>query len=236
MSYDASQNGHCNIPLMLCAARGLAISEQIRAHSRDSETCFAVLDHHAALRCNRAGGELCGCLATSSCLQSCTSQGKSRGHRRLQPGNGDECRPRRRPLRSLRPERGREARRAGARRRPMRRSLHAATPSTRRTQARLDAEQEALNERFRKESESDFAFMSVFGVVTRGRGVLGVCLRATRLRRGYVPNASVAQNTPSPRRTATTHAGRCRSSTSSTSRSRWTPRRSAPAGSTERRA
>ena len=38
-------------------------------------------------------------------------------------------------------------------------------------QARLDAEQEALNERFRKESESDFAFMSVFGVVTRGRGV-----------------------------------------------------------------
>ena len=44
-------------------------------------------------------------------------------------------------------------------------------------QARLDAEQEALNERFRKESESDFAFMSVFGVVTRGRGVLGMCLR-----------------------------------------------------------
>ena len=38
-------------------------------------------------------------------------------------------------------------------------------------QARLDAEQEALNERFRKESESDFAFMSVFGVVTCGRGV-----------------------------------------------------------------
>ena len=35
-------------------------------------------------------------------------------------------------------------------------------------QARLDAEQEALNERFRKESESDFAFMSVFGVVTCG--------------------------------------------------------------------
>ena len=44
-------------------------------------------------------------------------------------------------------------------------------------QARLDAEQEALNERFRKESESDFAFMSVFGVVTRGCGVLGMCLR-----------------------------------------------------------
>ena len=41
-------------------------------------------------------------------------------------------------------------------------------------QARLDAEQEALNERFRKESESDFAFMSVFGVVTCGRGVF-VC-------------------------------------------------------------
>ena len=38
-------------------------------------------------------------------------------------------------------------------------------------QARLDAEQEALNERFRKESESDFAFMSVFGVVTRVGGV-----------------------------------------------------------------
>ena len=33
-------------------------------------------------------------------------------------------------------------------------------------QARIDAEQEALNEKFRKESESDFAFMSVFGVVT----------------------------------------------------------------------
>ena len=46
-------------------------------------------------------------------------------------------------------------------------------------QARIDAEQEALNEKFRKESESDFAFMSVFGVVTRGRGVLGMCLRAT---------------------------------------------------------
>ena len=38
-------------------------------------------------------------------------------------------------------------------------------------QARLDAEQEALNERFRKESESDFAFMSVFGVVTCVGGV-----------------------------------------------------------------
>ena len=38
-------------------------------------------------------------------------------------------------------------------------------------QARPDAEQEALNERFRKESESDFAFMSVFGVVTRVGGV-----------------------------------------------------------------
>ena len=37
--------------------------------------------------------------------------------------------------------------------------------------ARLDAEQEALNAKYRKESESDFAFMSVFGVVTRGRGV-----------------------------------------------------------------
>ena len=44
-------------------------------------------------------------------------------------------------------------------------------------QARLDAEQEALNERFRKESESDFAFMSVFGVVTCGRGVVSMCLR-----------------------------------------------------------
>ena len=81
-------------------------------------------------------------------------------------------------------------------------------------QARLDAEQEALNERFRKESESDFAFMSVFGVVTRGRGV-------QRKRRG---GASTAHR-----------AGRCRSSTSSTSRSRWTPRRSAPAGFIKRR-
>ena len=53
-------------------------------------------------------------------------------------------------------------------------------------QARIDAEQEALNEKFRKESESDFAFMSVFGVVTRGRGVLGMCLRET-------------SGTPSPR-------------------------------------
>ena len=45
-------------------------------------------------------------------------------------------------------------------------------------QARLDAEQEALNERFRKESESDFAFMSVFGVVTRvGRVRRKWCLR-----------------------------------------------------------
>ena len=46
-------------------------------------------------------------------------------------------------------------------------------------QARIDAEQEALNEKFRKESESDFAFMSVFGVVTCVRGVLGMCLRET---------------------------------------------------------
>ena len=46
-------------------------------------------------------------------------------------------------------------------------------------QARIDAEQEALNEKFRKESESDFAFMSGFGVVTRVGGVLGMCLRAT---------------------------------------------------------
>ena len=38
-------------------------------------------------------------------------------------------------------------------------------------QARIDAEQEALNEKFRKESESDFAFMSVFGVVTCACGV-----------------------------------------------------------------
>ena len=112
-------------------------------------------------------------------------------------------------------------------------------------QARIDAEQEALNEKFRKESESDFAFMSVFGVVTCVGGVLGMCLRATRLRREYVPNAmgpstrhrrshrSLRRDMP---QTPSTHAGRCRSSTSSTSRSRWTPRRSAPAGSTERRA
>ena len=46
-------------------------------------------------------------------------------------------------------------------------------------QARIDAEQEALNEKFRKESESDFAFMSVFGVVTCVGGVLGMCLRET---------------------------------------------------------
>ena len=81
-------------------------------------------------------------------------------------------------------------------------------------QARLDAEQEALNERFRKESESDFAFMSVFGVVTRVGGV-------QRTRRGVASTAH--------------RAGRCRSSTSSTSRSRWTPRRSAPAGFIKRR-
>ena len=47
-------------------------------------------------------------------------------------------------------------------------------------QARLDAEQEALNERFRKESESDFAFMSVFGVVTCVGGVLLRCAFETR--------------------------------------------------------
>ena len=81
-------------------------------------------------------------------------------------------------------------------------------------QARIDAEQEALNEKFRKESESDFAFMSVFGVVT--------CVGGVQRKRGVASTAY--------------RAGRCRSSTSSTSRSRWTPRRSAPAGSTERRA
>ena len=96
-------------------------------------------------------------------------------------------------------------------------------------QARLDAEQEALNERFRKESESDFAFMSVFGVVTRGRRVRRKwCLRDTMTTSVSRLGASVAENTPS-------HAGRCRSSTSSTSRSRWTPRRSAPAGFIKRR-
>ena len=63
-------------------------------------------------------------------------------------------------------------------------------PSTRHTQARIDAEQEALNEKFRKESESDFAFMSVFGVVTCGRGV-------QRKRRGVASTAY--------------RAGRCRS-------------------------
>ena len=49
-------------------------------------------------------------------------------------------------------------------------------------QARLDAEQEALNERFRKESESDFAFMSVFGVVTcvGGGGLLAGILQGLR--------------------------------------------------------
>ena len=94
-------------------------------------------------------------------------------------------------------------------------------------QARLDAEQEALNERFRKESESDFAFMSVFGVVTRVGGVLGMCLRHAMTT--SVHRECVVQNTPS------THTGRCRSSTSSTSRSRWTPRRSAPAGFIKRR-
>ena len=46
-------------------------------------------------------------------------------------------------------------------------------------QARIDAEQEALNEKFRKESESDFAFMSVFGVVTCVGGVF-VCAFETR--------------------------------------------------------
>ena len=95
-------------------------------------------------------------------------------------------------------------------------------------QARLDAEQEALNERFRKESESDFAFMSVFGVVTRvGRVRRKECLRHAMTT--SVHRECVVQNTPSP------HAGRCRSSTSSTSRSRWTPRRSAPAGFIKRR-
>ena len=103
-------------------------------------------------------------------------------------------------------------------------------------QARLDAEQEALNERFRKESESDFAFMSVFGVVTRVGGVLRMCLRhtmTTSVRR--TPRRECGTEHAIAATQATTHAGRCRSSTSSTSRSRWTPRRSAPAGSTEPR-
>ena len=66
-------------------------------------------------------------------------------------------------------------------------------------QARLDAEQEALNERFRKESESDFAFMSVFGVVTRvGRVRRKECLRHAMTT--SVHRECVVQNTPSPRR------------------------------------
>ena len=63
-------------------------------------------------------------------------------------------------------------------------------------QARLDAEQEALNERFRKESESDFAFMSVFGVVTR----VGRVRRKECLRHAMTTSVRVTQNTPSPRR------------------------------------
>ena len=63
-------------------------------------------------------------------------------------------------------------------------------------QARLDAEQEALNERFRKESESDFAFMSVFGVVTR----VGRVRRKWCLRHAMTTSVRGAQNTPSPRR------------------------------------
>ena len=106
-------------------------------------------------------------------------------------------------------------------------------------QARLDAEQEALNERFRKESESDFAFMSVFGVVTRVCRVLRMCLRATddfrHTRLSQMPWGTAHAIAATHATQATTHAGRCRSSTSSTSRSRWTPRRSAPAGSTEQR-
>ena len=180
---------------------------------RDSETYFAALDHHDARRNRSAGCELCGCLATSSCLQSCHTQGKSGSGRPLQPSNGGERGPRRRPVRYVRPERGREARRAGAHRRRTR-SIEREVPEGERERLRV-------HERFWR--------------------------RHVRARRPwYVPSRNV-RHTRMMSQTrwgtehaiaatqATTHAGRCRSSTSSTSRSRWTPRRSAPAGSTERR-
>ena len=84
---------------------------------RVSETCFAALHHHAARSKRGAGCEHCGCLAAPSCLQSRSSQGKSGSGRPLQPSNDGERRARRRPVRYVRPERSREARRAGAHRR-----------------------------------------------------------------------------------------------------------------------
>ena len=163
---------------------------------------------HAAIGKRSSSSELCGCTA-APCLQSSTTQGKSRGHRRLQPGNGDERRPRRRPLRPVRPERGREARRAGAARRGAG-GVERAVPQGERERLRV-------HERLWR------------------RHVRGPC-----------PSEGVPSthdddvgSHASARVCGTEHAidaGRCRSSTSSTSRSRWTPRRSAPAGSAERRA
>ena len=70
----------------------------------------------------------------------CRSQGKSGSNRPLQPSNDDERRPRRRPVRHVRPERGREARRAGAHRRR--------TGSTQREVPEGERERLRVHERF----------------------------------------------------------------------------------------
>ena len=198
--------GHCNKTLMLCAARGVADQGRlgrILAFLRPVSQCSITM-----LRCVAIA------LAVSS-VAALQPPLASRAAAKANPAAIDVYS---------------RATAASAARDVALYGLFGPSEAEKRAeQARLDAEQEALNERFRKESESDFAFMSVFGVVTRvGRVRRKECLRHAMTT--SVHRECVVQNTPSP------HAGRCRSSTSSTSRSRWTPRRSAPAGSTERRA
>ena len=198
--------GHCNKTLMLCAARGLAnqgrsgrILAILRPVSQRSITMLRVLS--AALA-----------VSTVAALQPPLASKAAAA--KANPAAVDLY--------------SRATATSAARDVALYGMFGPSEAEKRAEQARLDAEQEALNERFRKESESDFAFMSVFGVVTRvGRVRRKECLRHAMTT--SVHRECVVQNTPSP------HAGRCRSSTSSTSRSRWTPRRSAPAGSTEPR-
>ena len=203
--------GHCNKTLMLCAARGVADQGRlgrILAFLRPVSQCSITM-----LRCVAIA------LAVSS-VAALQPPLASRAAAKANPAAIDVYS---------------RATAASAARDVALYGLFGPSEAEKRAeQARLDAEQEALNERFRKESESDFAFMSVFGVVTRvGRVRRKECLRHAMTTSVHA-SARVWHRTRH-RRDATTHAGRCRSSTSSTSRSRWTPRRSAPAGSTESR-
>ena len=146
--------GHCNKTLMLCAARGVADQGRlgrILAFLRPVSQCSITM-----LRCVAIA------LAVSS-VAALQPPLASRAAAKANPAAIDVY--------------SRATATSAARDVALYGLFGPSEAEKRAEQARLDAEQEALNERFRKESESDFAFMSVFGVVTCVGSVLGMCLR-----------------------------------------------------------